>query len=79
MNAVIAFANTALAVTLIYYLWNQRSGFVKTDSVVQRLVMYTIGTGFATSLWGILALVFGEVLPTSFAFLIFDLTFPKRK
>ncbi|KAL5530979.1 hypothetical protein ACEPAG_3855 [Sanghuangporus baumii] len=77
MNALVVVADTLIAVVLIYLLWNRRSGIRKTDSIIKRLVIYTIGTGLVTSLWGIIGLAGAQVLPSSFIYLLVDLVMPK--
>lgn len=79
MNSTMAFTDTLLASVLVWYLWKGRSGFKRTDSIINRLVMYTVGTGLLTSFWMIVALISAELAPRSFIYLVADLTLPKRK
>ena len=79
MNSTMVFTDTLLASVLVWYLWKGRSGFKRTDSIINRLVMYTIGTGLLTSFWMIAALISAELSPHSFIYLVADLTLPKRK
>ena len=50
MSAVFAFVDTTLACTLVILLRRRRSGFDRTDSMVNRIMRYTIGTGLVTGL-----------------------------
>lgn len=77
LNVVVLFTDTFIAVVLIFLLWKLRSGTKKTDTVVKRLVIYTISTGLVTSLWAIIALIGTEVKPDSFIYVLVDLVFPK--
>ena len=79
MKSTMAFTDSLLASVLVWYLWKGRSGFKRTDSIINRLVMYTIGTGLLTSFWMIAALISAELSPHSFIYLVADLTLPKRK
>ena len=77
MNALVVVADTLIAATLIYLLWNHRSGIRRTDSIIKRLVVYTIGTGLVTSLWGVIGIVGAQVMPSSFIYLLVALVMPK--
>lgn len=50
MSAVFAFVDTTLACTLVVLLRRRRSGFDRTDSMINRIMRYTIGTGLVTGL-----------------------------
>ncbi|KAL5521485.1 hypothetical protein ACEPAF_2233 [Sanghuangporus sanghuang] len=77
LNAVIAFTDTFLASVLIWLLWKSRCGNRRTDSIINRLVLYTIGSGLVTSLWMILALVGVGAAPNSLIYALADLVLPK--
>ncbi|OCB90297.1 hypothetical protein A7U60_g2471 [Sanghuangporus baumii] len=77
LHALIVVADMLIAVVLIYLLWNRRSGIRKTDSIIKRLIIYTISTGLVASLWGLIGLVGNQVLPSSFIYLLIDLVMPK--
>ncbi|OCB91614.1 hypothetical protein A7U60_g1113 [Sanghuangporus baumii] len=76
-NCVIAFTDTLLSIVLIWLLRKSRSGFQRTDSIINRLVMYTVGSGFITSLWMVLALVAVGVARDSLIYALADLVLPK--
>ncbi|KAL5492836.1 hypothetical protein ACEPAI_4284 [Sanghuangporus weigelae] len=77
MNCIIAFTDTLIAVALIWLLRKSRSGFKRTDSLINRLVMYTIGSGLVTSIVMILALINVCVAPHALYYLLADLLLPK--
>ena len=77
MNCITVFTDSLLAVVIIWLLWRSRSGIKKTDSVVNRLIMYTIGSGLVTALWTVVALIGAEVAPQTFIYLLVDLVIPK--
>ena len=77
LNCVIAFTDTLLSVVVIWLLRNSRCGFQRTDSIINRLVLYTIGTGLVTSVWMIIALIASSIAPHSLIYALADLTLPK--
>ncbi|KAL5514837.1 hypothetical protein ACEPAG_2153 [Sanghuangporus baumii] len=77
LNCVIAFTDTLLAAVLICLLWRSRSGFQRTDSLINRLVAYTIGSSFVTSIWMVMAVIGASIAPHSLIYALADLTLPK--
>ncbi|KAL5478286.1 hypothetical protein ACEPAI_2470 [Sanghuangporus weigelae] len=75
--AVVAITDTYLAVVLARLLRKARSGFRRSDSIVQRLVMYTIGSSLVTSICAMVALISCIVAPHAFIYLVSDLLIPK--
>ncbi|KAI0365395.1 hypothetical protein BV20DRAFT_757779 [Pilatotrama ljubarskyi] len=59
-------ADGLLSATLIYILLASRTGFRRTDNVLESLALYTINTGLTTSIVGILVFIFALVQPHSF-------------
>ncbi|KAF9261590.1 hypothetical protein L218DRAFT_492646 [Marasmius fiardii PR-910] len=56
------------AVTLCYYLYKNRSGFHRTDSVIRKIMIYTISTNTATSFVAITVLITLLAEPPNFIF-----------
>ncbi|KAI5115117.1 hypothetical protein M0805_005646 [Coniferiporia weirii] len=77
MNSIIAFVDTVIATVLSLLLHSRRSGVRQTNSLISRLILYTISTGMLTSVFSIIALVTAIVLPNKFIYLIPDLIMPK--
>ena len=77
LNSVIAFTDTLLSVVVIWLLRKSRSGFQRTDSIINRLVMYTVGSGFVTSIWMIIALIASSTARHSLIYALADLVLPK--
>ncbi|KAL5478324.1 hypothetical protein ACEPAI_2508 [Sanghuangporus weigelae] len=77
MNCIMAFTETMLALVLIYLLWKGRSGIKRTDSIVNRLITYTIGSGLVMALCMIAALIAAQSAPDSFIYLVVDESLPK--
>ncbi|KAL5514829.1 hypothetical protein ACEPAG_2145 [Sanghuangporus baumii] len=77
LNSVVAFSDMLIALVMIWMLWNSRPGVKRTDTIVNRLIAYTIGSGLVTALWVIVALIAAQVKPHSFVYLLVDLVLPK--
>ncbi|KIJ37698.1 hypothetical protein M422DRAFT_781597 [Sphaerobolus stellatus SS14] len=58
-----------IAITLSFYLHRSRTGFKKTDKLINKLVIYTINNGVLTSAVDIVALVFVFDEPHNLIFL----------
>ena len=72
MSATIAFADIIIAGILVFLLHRSRSGFKRSDSVINRLIPYTIASGLLTGVDGLLALIFSLVLPDTYSYMIFE-------
>ena len=55
--SVSIFTDLFLAISLAYLLRRQRSAIKKTDSVIQKLIVYTFGTGLVTAACALVTLV----------------------
>ncbi|KAG1724017.1 hypothetical protein EDB19DRAFT_323913 [Suillus lakei] len=66
-----AVVDGVIAFTLCFYLRKRRTGMKRTDSIINRLQLYSINTGAITSLIAALAVVAFIVLPTTTAFIAF--------
>ncbi|KAL5478257.1 hypothetical protein ACEPAI_2441 [Sanghuangporus weigelae] len=77
MNSSAVFADIPLAISMIWLLKKNRSGVRRTDSIVNRLVRLTIGSGLVTALWAIVAVIGASASPHSLISLSADLIFPK--
>lgn len=78
MNSTAAVTDTLLAACMMWLLRRSRSGIHRTDSLLNRLVVYTVGSGFVIAFWAIVALIGAAVAPHSLIYLSADLCFPKR-
>ena len=79
LNYVVAVADAYIALVLVWLLWQGRSGIKKTDSVINRLVMYTVSSSLITAVWEVAAVIGAEVAPHSFIYLMADMVLPKRQ
>jgi hypothetical protein len=66
-----AVVDSAIAFTLCLYLRKRRTGMNQTDSILNRLLLYSINTGAVTSFCAILVVVMFLSLPNNLAFIGF--------
>ncbi|KAI0765015.1 hypothetical protein C8Q74DRAFT_1019678 [Fomes fomentarius] len=62
-------ADVCIAGALLYYLNSHKTGTLRTNSFIQRVQVYVIGTGFLTILTAGVALVLYAAMPDKFVFL----------
>lgn len=77
-NAVIATTDILIAIVLVVLLGSNRSAFKRTNSVLNRLILYTIASGAVTAICAIATLVTAQVFPETFIYLTLDLMMAKR-
>jgi len=53
LGAATVASDTAIAATLIMLLYDSKNGFSRTDHAIQQLTIFTMTTGFATSVFAI--------------------------
>ncbi|KAL5520981.1 hypothetical protein ACEPAG_8903 [Sanghuangporus baumii] len=70
-------ADMAVALILSYYLWINKTGSQSTDSLVVKLIIYTVNTGILTAFDALLGLIFHIAMPTTFVFIAFYLNLSK--
>jgi hypothetical protein len=58
-----AICDTAIAAALCYFLNKKRTGFKKTDEIINYLILFSINSGLATSLISITSLITYLVVP----------------
>jgi len=66
-----AAADILIAVSLVYFLGKNRTGFEATDSLITTLMLYAINTGLLTSICASLAVICFAIMPTNFIWLSF--------
>ncbi|KAJ3556092.1 hypothetical protein NM688_g2216 [Phlebia brevispora] len=72
-----ALVDVTIAVSLCSFLWQRRTGFRRTDSLVRVLMMYSINTGALTSICALIVLVAYATMPNNFIFICFYFMLPK--
>ena len=78
-NAVIASTDILIAGVLVVLLASNRSVFQRTNSILNRLILYTIASGAVTALCAIATLVTAQIFPETFIYFALDLMMAKRK
>lgn len=71
INALMAASDAIIAIVLSFYLHTSRSGFKRTDTILNRLIMFTINTGVLTGVCAILTLITNIAFPNTFIYMIF--------
>lgn len=64
LNVFGAVSDFAIAGSLIFYLHRSRTGFKRSESMVNRLIIFSINTGAVTSVCAIMALIFVSIRPS---------------
>ncbi|KAI0634473.1 hypothetical protein C8Q77DRAFT_756223 [Trametes polyzona] len=60
--------DSILTTSLVLHLLRSRTGFKRTDNVIESLVLYTVNTGLVTSVVSVLVFVFSLSSPHSFVY-----------
>jgi len=71
INGVGAGLDLLIALSMIYLLHGSRTGFSKSDTIINKLIIFAMNTGTLTSLWAIAALICITVMPTTFWYIMF--------
>lgn len=71
MNAMGAASDLAIALTLVALLHRARTGFRRSETIINRLILFSINTGLLTSMCAVLSLVTITVFPSTFIYMTF--------
>ncbi|KAI5116474.1 hypothetical protein M0805_008883 [Coniferiporia weirii] len=74
INVLTALADTSVAAALVYLLQTSRTGFKSSDTMISRLIAFTVNTGLITSMCAIMSLITGVVFPATFIYILFYLS-----
>ncbi|KAJ7174152.1 hypothetical protein C8R43DRAFT_1205284 [Mycena crocata] len=72
-NIVAAIADALISVVLVYYLYISKTGFGKTDDMINRLIAFTFNTGLPTSFCALAASIAINVWPHTFLYMFWFL------
>ncbi|KAI0319489.1 hypothetical protein OF83DRAFT_783930 [Amylostereum chailletii] len=61
-----------IAISLVYYLWRSRTHFKRTDTMINRLIAYTVSTGGLTSITTLVNLIAYAAWPNDFYYTFFN-------
>ncbi|KAJ7292697.1 hypothetical protein C8J57DRAFT_1703604 [Mycena rebaudengoi] len=65
--------DVGISLSLWFYLHRGRTGFAKTEKMIDRLILYMVNLGLLTSVASLLTLILFLVMPHSFAFVALTL------
>ncbi|KAI5116625.1 hypothetical protein M0805_009611 [Coniferiporia weirii] len=68
-NSLAAATDAIIAFVLIFLLHRARTGFQKSETMINRLILFTINTGLLTSLCAVLTVVFVSVYPNNYVYI----------
>lgn len=72
-------SDVCIAGSLIWLLQSSRTGFKRSDSIINRLIFFSLNTGLLTGLDAIASLVTITVFPSTFIYIMFYVTGSRRK
>ena len=79
VNAMSVASDAAIALTLVFLLRKIRSGFKRTDTLINRLIAYSVNTSLITSVSSVGSLIATIAWPHTFIFLFFYFSFTRSK
>ncbi|KAI5116031.1 hypothetical protein M0805_002086 [Coniferiporia weirii] len=74
---ITAVVDFSIAATMAFLLHSIRIGFKATNTIVDRLIIYTIGTGFLTGVLCLVAVATSLAFPDTFIWMLVMITLPK--
>ncbi|THH08668.1 hypothetical protein EW145_g2551 [Phellinidium pouzarii] len=74
INVLTAASDIVVAAALVYLLHSSRTGFKASDTMISRLIAFTVNTGLITAICAIASLVTGIVYPTTLIYILFYLS-----
>jgi len=74
VNVLALVTDTFIAGVLVFFLQTSKTGFRRSDSIVNRLIIFALNTGLFTSLDAMLSLIFITALPATFVYMAFYAT-----
>jgi len=77
INVLGVASDVAIAFTLIFLLQRSRTGFKRSETIINRLILFTINTGLLTSMCAIMSLISITVWPNTFIYITFFLCLSK--
>ena len=71
INAISAASDALIAIIVSFLLHRSRSGFKRTETIINRLIIFTINTGVLTGICAIMTLICNVAFPGTFIYMIF--------
>ncbi|KAJ7445090.1 hypothetical protein FB451DRAFT_70003 [Mycena latifolia] len=72
-NITAAVADALISLVLVYYLYISKTGFVKTDDMLNRLIAFTFNTGLPTTFCALAACISINAWPQTFIYIFWFL------
>ena len=66
LSIIAIFTDTFLAVSMIALLAREKSGYQRTNSMLQRIILYILGSGIIVGVCEIIAIPFAFIIPKTF-------------
>ncbi|THG94059.1 hypothetical protein EW145_g8221, partial [Phellinidium pouzarii] len=74
INVLTAASDIVVAAALVYLLQTSRTGFKASDTIISRLIAFTVNTGLITAMCAIASLVTGITYPNTLIYILFYLS-----
>ncbi|KAI0959388.1 hypothetical protein AcW1_004224 [Taiwanofungus camphoratus] len=74
VNAIAAAGDLVIALSLCFMLHRSRTGFRRSDGLINKLIVFTVNTGLLTSVCAVCSLIAIVVLPGTFIYICFYFT-----
>lgn len=74
-----AVTDTCIAAALCVLLQRGRTGFRRSDTLINRLILFTINAGLATSVFAVLGLVFVTAYPSNLIYVTMYVPISRRE
>ena len=71
INVITCVTDSVIALMLVWYLHNSRTGIRQTDTMLNKLIIFAVNTGLITSLDSIASLATGLALPSTYVYITF--------
>jgi len=71
VNALAAAGDVTIAAILCWMLQTSRTGFKTSDTMITKLIAFTINTGLLTSVCAVASLITISILPNAFVYILF--------
>ncbi|KAI5118224.1 hypothetical protein M0805_000720 [Coniferiporia weirii] len=71
INSLMVASDFSVAGSLIFYLHRSRTGFRRSETIINRLIIFTINTGLVTSISAAMSLIFSSLYPTALIYVAF--------
>ena len=78
INIVNAVADASIAAVLVFLLQKSRTGFRTSETIINRLIIFTVNTGLLTGCTAIVCLIMNIVFPDTFLYILFYLMTSRR-